>query len=534
MSEAQEKLEAELPKQVVTIHENTDQADTEQAEWDFTLTVTLEELGFSSETVNRSCATPYEDWAKTNMNTLAEQNFFVKGWDFLQHVSDRREGTHYGYILTGQAFESTIDRIKKQLTLPALDGSYALGTDSIALTKARDGYFVVRQALVEELQQADEAYLTDYHVEIVTDAAAGMTAQEIYDQVAGEMKNAGYDKETDSITPEKVGAEFDVKAAQAALDRAAPGETVSIPAQIQLPAVTAEELKTVLFRDVLGEYTTSVSGTIARRSNVKLSAASINNYVMNTGDVFSYNEAVGQRTAANGYQPAPAYVKGETVDEIGGGICQTSSTLYLACLLGNLEITERYAHRYAPAYITLGMDATVSWGGPDYKFTNNTDYPIRIETIYENHHLTVRLLGTNVDGGYAKMNYEYLGKTDWETIYQEDETVAPGTQKVKTEPYTGHKVKTYQTIYAKDGTVLDRHYEATSDYKVRNKVILVAPGELPAVTKPAAAPENILAEMETPEESASTIVVPEELPPVVVPEEAPAENPEDVPIIVVE
>jgi len=180
------------------------------------------------------------------------------------------------------------------------------------------------------------------------------------------------------------------------------------------------------------------------------------------------------------------------------------------------------------------MDATVSWGGPDYKFTNNTDYPIRIETTYENHYLTVRLLGTNVDGGYAKMNYEYLGKTDWETIYQEDETVAPGTQVVKTEPYTGHKVKTYQTVYAKDGTVLDRHYEATSDYKVRNKVILVAPGELPTVTKPAVAPENILAEMETPEESGSTIVVPEETPPVVVPEETPAENPEDIPIIVVE
>ncbi|RAZ93300.1 hydrolase, partial [Klebsiella oxytoca] len=79
----------------------------------------------------------------------------------------------------------------------------------------------------------------------------------------------------------------------------------------------------------------------------------------------SYNETVGQRTTAKGYKPAPAYVKGETVDEIGGGVCQPSSTLYLACLRANLEITERYAHRYVPAYIGKGMDATVSWGGPD-------------------------------------------------------------------------------------------------------------------------------------------------------------------------
>ena len=136
---------------------------------------------------------------------------------------------------------------------------------------------------------------------------------------------------------------------------------------------------------------------------MKLSASTINGYVLNCGEVFSYNGAVGQRTAARGYQAAPAYVKGETVDEIGGGICQTSSTLYLACLRGNLEITERHAHRYIPAYIAAGMDATVSWGGPDYKFTNNTDYPIKIVTEYQGDYLTVKLLGTNVTGIAAKI-----------------------------------------------------------------------------------------------------------------------------------
>ena len=229
----------------------------------------------------------------------------------------------------------------------------------------------------------------------------------------------------------------------------------------------------------MGEYTTNVSGTTARRNNVKLSASTINNYVMNTGDVFSYNGVVGQRTAANGYQPAPAYVKGETVDEIGGGICQTSSTLYLACLRGNLEITERYAHRYIPAYVPAGMDATVSWGGPDYKFTNNTDYPVKIVTSYANGKLTVKILGTNVDGSYGRMTNEQLSTTAWETVYQEDETIAPGTQSVKTTAYTGSKWRTYHHIYDANGKLIDSHYEATSDYKARNKVILVAPGELP-------------------------------------------------------
>ena len=280
-------------------------------------------------------------------------------------------------------------------------------------------------------------------------------------------------------------------AVQKALDGAAPGETLTLDAEIEEPEVTAADLKAVLFRDVLGEAKTHVSGSAGRIGNVKLSASSINGIVLNSGETFSYNQSVGQRTEARGYKPAPAYVKGETVDEVGGGICQTSSTLYLACLLGNLEITERYAHRYVPAYISWGMDATVSWGGPDYKFTNNTLYPVKIVTKYEKGYLTVQILGTNVDGTYVKMSNEVLSKTPWETIYQEDPNMAPGSPDVvKVTPYTGYKVNSYQTIYDKDGKVIDSHFEASSNYKVRNKVILQAPAaqpgsgtaEIPAVT----------------------------------------------------
>ena len=122
------------------------------------------------------------------------------------------------------------------------------------------------------------------------------------------------------------------------------------------------------------------------------------------------------------------------MDEIGGGICQTSSTLYLACLRSNLEITERYAHRYVPAYITAGMDATVSWGGPDYKFTNNSLYPIKIVTIYENNYLTVRILGTNVDGTSVKMTNEHLSTTPYETVYEDDPTLAPARRRSRPRP----------------------------------------------------------------------------------------------------
>ena len=468
--EAQAKLDEALPAYEVPIYSEADPATP-------LLTVTLADLGFDPETAGQE-GTPYEEWVPTLRFQQSAKSFLSKGLDYIQHLLGNRGGARFLYTMEGREFEAAVDSIQQQLTVPAVDTSFSLEENAIRITRAKDGCFVDRAALKENLSLAGTS-ANGRLVTIETDPAQVLTAQEIYDQVAGEMKNAGYDSTTDTITPEQVGAEFDVKSAQAALDAAAPGETVEIPAVIQFPTVTAEDLKAVLFRDVLGEYTTNVSGTTARRNNVKLSASTINNYVMNTGDVFSYNGVVGQRTAANGYQPAPAYVKGETVDEIGGGICQTSSTLYLACLRGNLEITERYAHRYIPSYVPAGMDATVSWGGPDYKFTNNTEYPIKIVTSYVNSKLTVKILGTNVDGTYARMTNEHLSTTEWETVYQEDETIAPGTQTVKTTAYTGSKWRTYHHIYDANGKLIDSHYEATSDYKARNKVILVAPGELP-------------------------------------------------------
>ena len=322
--EAQAKLDKEVPAFEVPIYSEEEFYRTYTAEDPLVplAAATLEALGFNPEAEEQNLA----EWVSTLRFLQTAKPFLSKGWDYFQHMMGNRGGAIFCYYLEGDKFEAAVDSIQQQLTVPAVDTGYTLEENTICITRAKAGYYAERDTLKEALSQAGNSSL-GVHVPLEIDTAVVLTAQEIYDQVAGEMKNAGYDSETDSIIPEKVGAEFDVKAAQSALDAAAPGETVTIPAVIQFPTVTAADLKAVLFRDVLGEYTTNVSGTTARRNNVKLSASTINNYVMNTGDVFSYNGVVGQRTAANGYQPAPAYVKGETVDEIGGGICQTSSTL---------------------------------------------------------------------------------------------------------------------------------------------------------------------------------------------------------------
>ena len=519
VEQASQALAAELPEQVMTLHCG---GDPVKSGWpsDSLPPVTLGELGYTEERCGAI--------AQRLFDQQKSCGFFSQGSRFLSALFSSTGETVSDEDMDASVFQERVTRLARELALEPQDTTYSIGENSISITKAVNGRSVKEDALAEALIHAIRTYGTQGELIAYISFAHfnpwNLTAQAIHDEVAAEMKNAGYDPETKSITPERLGAEFDVDAAQKALDAAAPGETVEIPATIEYPRVTAEQLKGVLFRDVLGEARTKVGGTAARISNVKLSASSINGYVMNTGDVFSYNGVVGKRSAANGYQPAPAYVKGETVDEIGGGICQTSSTLYLACLRGNLEITERHAHRYIPAYIAAGMDATVSWGGPDYKFTNDTDYPIKIVTSYEGGYLTVKVLGTNATGITAKMTNEKLSTTDFQVVYEDDPTLAPGTEKVKTTPYTGSKWKTYRNLYDANGKLISSTYEDTSDYKARNKVILKGPAKAEV---PASGPADIPAP--TPE-APDTPAVPET--PVEPPTETPTE-PEEPTIIVI-
>lgn len=403
-----------------------------------------------------------------------EGSFFLAGYRYLRSLIS---GNEIAPVLRADGLPEKAGELAERLSLAPVDTSYEIGDNLITITKARDGFTVNSAALGTAL--ADALKAGTYERVVCPYAARNalvLSAQSIYDEVAGEMKNAGYDPATKAITPEQLGAEFDIAEAQRLLSAAAPGSLVEIPAQIQRPTVTADRLKTVLFRDVLGTYTTHVGGTAARIGNVKLSAAAINGYIMNSGDIFSYNEVVGQRTAANGYLAAPAYVKGETVDEIGGGICQTSSTLYMTTLLSNLEIVTRAAHRYVPAYIPPGMDATVSWGGPEYRFANNTDYPIKITaSVSSKNNLTIAIYGTKTDDTYVKMTKEELGSTPFEVKYEDDPTLPAGTEKVKQTPYTGLKVRTYRNVYNGDGKLVSSTFEASSDYKSRDKIILRGP-----------------------------------------------------------
>ncbi len=235
----------------------------------------------------------------------------------------------------------------------------------------------------------------------------------IYKELTSEVKNAHYDPATDTIEPEVVGVDFDVETAEALWKKAQPGEKIVIPVTIEYPTVTAEKMKEVLFRDLLGERSTSFWGSSDNRiGNIELVAQKLDGLVIQPGEEFSYNGFVGERTAEAGFRAADAYVNGQVKPEIGGGICQVSSTLYVATLSAQLEITDRTCHMFQVGYLPTGLDATVSWPGPDFKFVNNRDYPVRLsaKADREEKTLTIQVWGSNIDGTYAVPGSSWAGE----------------------------------------------------------------------------------------------------------------------------
>src|SRR5699024_130779 len=146
---------------------------------------------------------------------------------------------------------------------------------------------------------------------------------------------------------------------------------IALPERPIYPRVGSELLAEIREHKI-GSYTTKFKQSNKERSrNIELAAEAINNHVVFPGESFSFNDVVGERTKEKGYKRAPVIVKGELTEDIGGGICQVSSTLYNAVDLKNIEMTERYSHSRSVPYVPPGRDATVSWYGPDFAFTNN-------------------------------------------------------------------------------------------------------------------------------------------------------------------
>ena len=404
------------------------------------------------------------------------QPFYLLGALWLG-LGDGSQHTASALSLT-QDGQTRVDRltaqIAQELYIAPVDFTYELTDETVELTLGTDGQEVDQQALAQAITDALISGQQTLSVtpEVVPSAQlSGQILSELV-YVAPQSSTVGADGK---LTPTVVGHSVDADEAQAILDQTQPGQSCSIPLIYLQPDLDGSE--ELLYRDKLAESETYMSGPENRRTNIRLAAAAVDGTVLMPGETFSYNKIVGERTAAKGYKPATVYVGGLDKQELGGGICQLASALYYCTLYSNLEIVYRTNHRFAVTYIPHGLDATVAWGSIDYKFKNNTDYPIRISAYTEGTNLIVVFYGTKADDSYVEMETHRLSSTPFSTVYQIDESLAAGQTKTLISAYTGYKYEVYRCVYDGDGTLLSRTFENTSTYSYRDKVIAVSPAD---------------------------------------------------------
>ena len=425
---------------------------------------------------------------KDQVNDIQKKysNFFTKGYHYLL-----KHNENISIEIKDQ--KQLNKEIKKSGILDystLVPTTYKVEKTKVIFTKGKSGEAVKQKDVYNTIQTALNEYDFNKTLKIKPSSVSEdeSVMKTIYKSLSKEGKNATLDKNDNyKIVAEQYGAKYDLDDSISAFNKAKEGKEFEVKAKAIVPSITKEDLEKNLFKDVLGEYTTTVNGSSVRKNNVRLAGEKCN-VILLPGEEFSYNKTVGKRTKENGFGEAGAYLNGETVQEVGGGVCQTSSTLYNAVVLSNLEVTERTNHTYISSYVPIGRDATVSWGGPDFKFKNNRDYPIKIEASYANNKLTCKIIGTNVDGSYVKFTSERTGDVAYNTKYENDATIPEGQQVTKQAGSNGGKAVSYRLVYDKDGKLLSKKKEANSYYKGHEAIIAV--GTMKVEQVPETAPET--------------------------------------------
>lgn len=175
------------------------------------------------------------------------------------------------------------------------------------------------------------------------------------------------------------------------LEASVAGGNVEMPLYVTESGYSFEDIP-YLEEVIVASYTTYFNTTDAgRNKNIELSAKAIHNVIVGSGDYFSFNTVVGPRDEASGYQPAPEIINKKVVMGIGGGICQTSSTLFNAVDQIPIKFVERHHHSLDIGYVPKGRDATVAYGSLDFRFQNTSDVPFLIQTIYGKDSLTIEV-----------------------------------------------------------------------------------------------------------------------------------------------
>ena len=408
-------------------------------------------------------------------NIGRDGNIFENNLDILKTWKDG-EKVELKATVDTEKLNQVVQNINNTIQGAVVQPSYEVKDDKLIITSGKTGIKVDEQKLSDYIYTAvtteTDAQEQTIEIPVITSEPDPIDIDKIHSEVYKEVKDAYYTKDPFTIYPEQKGIDFDVESAKALIQETK--EQYEIQLKITNPSKTVKEIGTEAFPDLLGVCKTNYSASNKNRTtNLILAAGKINGTVLLPGEEFSYNRVVGKRTVEAGYKNAATYSNGQVVDDIGGGICQISSTLYDAAVFANMDITVRRNHQFVTSYLPAGKDATVVWGSQDFKFKNSRKYPVRITATVSGGVATVQIWGVKEDVEYdISIETKQISTIKYTTQYVEDPSLPAGTQKVSQAGANGRKVQAYKVMKL-NGQVVSRTLLSTDTYRAMTRIVRV-------------------------------------------------------------
>lgn len=377
--------------------------------------------------------------------------------------------------LDDSLLSDTIKDINSKMKDAVVDNSYYIEKNNLIIVKGKAGYTIKTEELKEKIYEQISNIHTNYQtIEIPVEykAPEPINLQKIHEEIYKEPQDAYVEKNPTVVHPEVNGVDFKISVEEAEELLKENKEEYTIPLKITKPKKTINNLGEEAFPDLLATFSTRFDGSnYNRNTNIKLAAKKVNGTVILPGEKFSFNTIVGSRTIEAGFKEGTAYIGGKVVPDVGGGVCQVSSTIYNTALLANMQIVERSNHMFTTGYVAASRDATVYYGSLDFVFKNSRKYPIKMVASANGGVCKVSIYGIKEEKEYEVIIQSkitsYINPT---TIYKEDPTLEEGKEIVEQTAIIGCRSEGYK-ILKLNGKIVSQTLLSKDTYKSRNKIV---------------------------------------------------------------
>lgn len=377
--------------------------------------------------------------------------------------------------LDEELLKNSITDLNSKMSDRVIEHSYYIEDEKLIIVMGKEGYTIKTEELSNEIIEQFKNVHTPYkeiEVPVESKIPDEINLEKIRNEIYKEPKDAYVEKNPTKVHVEEDGVDFGISIEEIKTMMQEKKEEYEIPLKITKAKKKLSDLGEEAFPDQISTFSTIYDASAYNRStNIALAAKKINGTIVMPGETFSYNKVVGRRTIEAGFKEGISYIGGKSVPDVGGGVCQVSSTLYNTALLANLDITERSNHMFLTGYVSASRDATVYYGSLDFCFKNTRNYPIKITASAKNGVCKVSMYGIKEETEYEVIiQSKVISYINYKTTYKEDPTLEEGKEVVEQYGHTGCISEGYK-ILKKNGKVVSQTLLSKDSYRAKERIV---------------------------------------------------------------